>query len=141
MCSSDLADRPAAAQVIAAAQAAPPSRPPLALRPALGVDAPPPKLAPTRAPDPAPPAPPEPSHAGGEAQIVAAPSEALARQALAQLSAASPAAMNGLSTRVERIERGGKAYYRALVYGFAAPASAGSFCRQITATGRACITR
>jgi SPOR domain len=117
----------------------PPAAKALALRPALGVDTPPPKPAP--APAPAAAVHPAPSHAGGEAQIAAAPSETQAQQALAQLSRASPAAMNGLSTRIERIERGGKAYYRALVFGFAPPASAATFCRQLTAAGHACITR
>jgi hypothetical protein len=131
----------AAAPQSAPAVTPPAAKAPLALRPALGVDTPP-KPAPARAPDPAPPVhPAAPSRTGGEAQIAAAASEAQAQAALDQLRRASPAAMNGLSTRIERIERGGKAYYRALVFGFAPPASAAAFCRQLTAAGHACIAR
>jgi hypothetical protein len=78
---------------------------------------------------------------GGAAQIAAAGSEAKAEAALAELKAAQPALAGGLSTRVERIERGGVAYYRALVAGFSPPMTAASFCRQLAASGHACIIR
>lgn len=78
---------------------------------------------------------------GGQAQIVAAPSQAKAEAALAELRTALPDAMSGLSSRIERIERNGVAYYRALVSGFTPPATAASFCRQIAAAGHACIAR
>jgi len=112
------------------------------LRPAQSADSP--------LPAPAPPQPPKKikpavivSHAagGGEAQIAAGASPALAQAALSEVKGALPAATGGLSTRVERIERNGKAYYRALVFGFAPPADARSFCRQLSAAGRACIVR
>jgi hypothetical protein len=78
---------------------------------------------------------------GGAAQIAAAGSEAKAKAALAELQAAQPALTNGLSTRVERIDRGGVAYYRALVAGFSPPMTVASFCRRLAASGRACIIR
>ena len=80
-------------------------------------------------------------HAGGQAQIAAAPSQAKAEAALSELRGALPALMNGQSTRVERIERNGTAYYRALVVGLTAPTDAAGFCRQLAAAGRACIPR
>ena len=100
----------------------------LSLRPALSADAPSPRRAIA-------------SHPGSAAQIAAALSQAKAEQALAALRSDLPAQMNGLSVRVERIDRGGKAYYRALVFGFAPPADAASFCHELAASGRACITR
>jgi hypothetical protein len=129
------APRPLMAVNIAATPSSP--REPLALRPALSADAPPPSR--SRNPEPRPPA--RANRSGGEAQIAAAASEAKAQAALAELKAARPAWMNGLSTRVKRIERAGVAYYRALVFGFAPPADATAFCRQLTASGRACIVR
>jgi hypothetical protein len=80
-------------------------------------------------------------HGGAEAQIIAAPSQALAEATFAQLRRTQPALMSGLSTRVERIERGGKTYYRAIVYGFVPPADAASFCGRAAAAGQACIAR
>ena len=77
------------------------------------------------------------SHAGGQAQIAAAASQAKAEAALVELRRALPALMNGRPTRIERIERNGTAYYRALVIG---PDAAG-FCRQLAPVGRACIPR
>ena len=100
----------------------------LSLRPALSADAPPPRRAVA-------------SHPGGAVQIAAALSQAKAELALAALRTDLPALMNGLSVRVERVDRGGKAYYRALVFGFAPPADAASFCHELAASGRACITR
>jgi len=82
-----------------------------------------------------------PGHAGGQAQIAAAASQAKAETALSALRGALPALMNGRPTRVERIERNGIAYYRALVVGLTAPTDAAGFCRQLTAAGRACIPR
>lgn len=114
---------------------------PLSLRPAFPDDAPP--SARRRAAPPRPPAATliAPAHGGAEAQITAAPSEAAAHAALETLKAAHPGPMKGLSTRVEKIERNGKPYYRALVFGFAPPADAAGFCRQIAALGQACLAR
>ena len=98
------------------------------LRPALSADAPMPRAAPA-------------GHGSGQVQIAAAASQAKAEAALSELRGALPALMNGRSTHIERIERGGTAYYRALVLGFAQPADATSFCRQLVAAGRACISR
>jgi hypothetical protein len=116
-------------------------RPAPQLRPAQSADASPPEAA-APAPHPARPAGPvSTSRQGGSVQIAAGASQALAEAALAQLRAAQPGLMNGLSTRVERIERGGVAYYRALVFGFTPPDSAAGFCRRLTASGHACIVR
>lgn len=81
------------------------------------------------------------AHGSGQAQIAAAASQAKAEGALSELRGALPALMNGRPTRVERIERNGIAYYRALVTGLAAPTDAAGFCRQVAAAGRACIPR
>jgi hypothetical protein len=121
------------------------------LRPALAPDDPPvvrhaAAAHPRPAPAPVPSAPTPRAQVlqtgpGGAAQIAAAASEAKAEAALAELKAVQPALTSGLSTRVERIDRGGVAYYRALVAGFSPPTTAASFCRQLAAAGRACIIR
>ena len=99
-------------------------------------------LRPAQSPDaPAPRAASAAVHAGGQAQIAAATSQAKAEAALSELRGALPALMNGRQTRIERIERNGTAYYRALVIGLTAPTDAASFCRQLAAAGRACIPR
>ena len=109
------------------------------LRPELGPDEP---AAAHRAP-PTRAAPDHLDRARSEAavQIAAAASQVKAEAALAGLKAAQPALTAGLSTRVERIERGGVTYYRALISGFAPPMTAAAFCRRLTAAGRACIVR
>jgi hypothetical protein len=79
--------------------------------------------------------------AGGVVQVAAALSQAKAEAALAELRSAQPVLTAGLSTRIEQIDRRGVAYFRALVFGFTAPATAASFCRQLEASGRACLVR
>jgi hypothetical protein len=117
-------------------------KPPPVLRPALSADDPLPKSAATPAATARTPKPPlAPPRASGSAQIAAGASQAQAEAALSQLRAAQPSLMNGLSTRIERIERNGVAYYRALVFGFAPPADAANFCRRLSAAGHACIVR
>ena len=89
------------------------------------------------------PAPPQPAAArsGSAVQIAAATSEAKAEDALAALRSAQPALMSGLATRIEKTERGGVTYFRALVFGFGPSTSAAGFCRTLEASGRACIVR
>jgi hypothetical protein len=108
------------------------------LRPEQAPDAPPPARTPAtrRLPDRAVAARP-----GGTAQIAAALSQAKAEAALADLRAAQPALMDGVSIRIERIDRGGVAYFRALVSSFKPPMGAAGFCRRLTAAGHACIIR
>jgi hypothetical protein len=126
-------------------------RPAPALRPAQATDAPLPKAA---APTPKPaaeatPAPPKPkpapaapaARAGGAVQIAAGARPAKAQEALDALRKAEPGLMGGLSTRIEPVTRDGATLYRALVYGFAAPTTPASFCRQLSAAGRACLVR
>jgi len=132
------APRPLAGAEPAASRPPTPARTMIALRPAQSADAPLPGDAPAPTPPPVRPAS---ASAAGQAQIIAAPSEDKAAAALSELAHARPALMKGLSTRIERIERNGVAYYRALVFGFAPPADASAFCRQLAAAGRACITR
>jgi hypothetical protein len=132
----------AAATAPAAAAAPAPERAPPQLRPAFSADLPPPRAPAAPSPKPAPP--PRPSEAarpGGSAQIAAGASQAKAEAALAELRAAQPALMRGLSTRVEPVERAGVTLYRALVFGFSPPADPASFCRRLSAAGRACIPR
>jgi len=84
---------------------------------------------------------PAPEYAGSAAQIAAATSEAKAEAALAALRSAHPTLMSGLATRIERTDRGGVAYFRALVSGFKSPATAAAFCHRIAAAGGAFIVR
>jgi hypothetical protein len=117
------------------------------LRPSEAPDAPLPRTTtrpaspPPASPPPAKPAAQAVARSGGQAQIIAAPSEAKAKEALSALRAAEPSLMRGLSSHVERIDRDGVAYYRALVSGFTPPMDAAGFCRRLSASGRACIVR
>jgi len=77
----------------------------------------------------------------GQAQIAAGTSQAKAEAALSELRGALPALMSGRPTRIERVERNGTAFYRALVTGLSPPSDAAWFCRQLAAAGRACIPR
>lgn len=74
---------------------------------------------------------------GASVQVLASPSEAAARAALARLGPE----LDGRSGRVERAQVQGRTWYRAIITGFENRAEAGRFCETLRSAGQACFVR
>lgn len=88
-------------------------------------------------PAPAAPASPAARRGGVAAQIGASPSDADARNLLANLGSS----VDGRETWVEKAVVGGRTWYRAVVGGFADAGEANGFCEGLKASGRGCFVR
>lgn len=127
--------RAQAPQVVIAAAPPPPITPPPSMRPA--------QATPSTTTASAVAAPVQTQASAGGASIVqigAYSSTALADEEAGKVAARFPQYTAGRATRVERVDRDGTTFYRAMFTGFAR-ADAQAFCNAMKAAGRDCIVR
>lgn len=73
-------------------------------------------------------------------QVVAAPSEAVARQEMQRIKSRFAAALD-LTEEIERVDQKGKSFFRARLGGFATVEAAEDFCRSLKAGSQDCFVR
>ncbi|HWE99224.1 MAG TPA: SPOR domain-containing protein [Caulobacteraceae bacterium] len=76
-----------------------------------------------------------------EVQIGAFSTKAQAEAAWSAAAAAAPGAMAGKGRRLTSVQRDGQTLYRVTITGAASAEAAGSLCRQLKASGHACLVR
>lgn len=81
------------------------------------------------------------SASGAVVQIGAFSSAALSDKGWSDVSSAMAGSMSGKTKRVEVVEKDGKTFYRTSVVGFPSRAAADSFCKALSARGKACFAK